>query len=653
MDEIKKKIQLVLDTQAARQMEREAQRALDEGTDPREAIRNLKKVDNSTSRLGDTFKRLGSVIAGVFAFQAIRGFAQDMFSLGTAAEETGSKFSTVFGAASAKMQGFLDQWASLAGLNKTVAKDFAATTGAILQGMGFTQEASVDTSEQVLRLAGDLQSFNNIPIEQTFGAIKSALAGSWEPMDRLGIVLRQADVDTRALINTGKKNVDQLTQQEKVLATLALMYERAGVQVGDLGRTQDSTANRARELNAQFQDVRIEIAERMLPVFADMVGWLSTNKESIAQGAQDAATGVGAILTAVGELTAAIARPIRLVVDVVTKVNGIEQDIRDYFYSIPWLRQLNEKLIAGAPAGTMTPQMRARLGAAGYDVDAVRGHMPFSRPDAAAALGGASTAAPRKPGPTAPTPPTAAEIAAARRAVEDMVTTMLRRLENTVAGSWNDKVTNPYGGPPTPPPIVSGISWSGGGARVDVASQAEATFGKILGTGKDVAYALTDSWSSFFDTLFTGFQDGENVFESFAAATAGLGKAIVANMTEGMAQWQMAEGMAKLASGTWPPNPSALAASSLHFAAAGLFRALGGMVSGGGTRLPSVGRDPGLGIAQRAERQGAELHLYLDPLSMEDPRFRTQAYGAVQRAQEEYGNMRVIRHPYPSGGMAG
>jgi hypothetical protein len=63
-----------------------------------------------------------------------------------------------------------------------------------------------------------------------------------------------------------------------------------------------------------------------------------------------------------------------------------------------------------------------------------------------------------------------------------------------------------------------------------------------------------------------------------------------------LAGFEIAEGIAKLASGIWPPNPTALAAAAQHFKAAQQFAQIGGGGGGGGG-----------GIAQSSFFQGGDL----------------------------------------------
>lgn len=231
-------------------------------------------MKGASQRLGaftkQTFSAQNALVA--LASTAALGLAaKKMFDLGAAVEETASKFNTVFGPATESVQDFIDDFATMAGLSQTAAKEIVATTGAIVQGMGLAQDASAKYAEEVVRLAGDLTSFNDVPIEETARAIQSAITGERESLKRLGIVILETDVQKRALVDTGKALAKELTQEEKALATLALITERAGVAIGDLERTQFSSANQARFLAAEFKNVAEQVATALMPALSAML----------------------------------------------------------------------------------------------------------------------------------------------------------------------------------------------------------------------------------------------------------------------------------------------------------------------------------------------------------------------------------------------
>jgi hypothetical protein len=236
---------------------------------------------NRLGKIGGTLKKFGAQIG--IAVAAVTGIGIAMkkaFDIGASIAETQSKFNTVFGPeASSQVQGFLDDFANKAGLTNTEAQGLVATTGAIAQGLGFSQKASGEFATSITALAGDLSSFNNIPTAETLLAINSALTGERESLKRLGIVIKETDVQQRAMADSGKSVAKALTAQEKATATLALISEKAGVAVGDLDRTQGSAANVARRLAAQFKEIRDAIATALMPAFQQILDRLAGSKD--------------------------------------------------------------------------------------------------------------------------------------------------------------------------------------------------------------------------------------------------------------------------------------------------------------------------------------------------------------------------------------
>lgn len=234
------------------------------GADTRGFVSGLNK---SKSRL----KSLNKEISLTRVALASAGFvfaAKKAFDLGAAVEETASKYRTVFGPAIKDANEFLGDFANMAGLSSREGQELAGTTGAIVQGMGFLQAETAKVTAEVLTLAGDFASFNNLRTEDTTRAITAALTGEREQMKQLGIVVTEVEVQQLALAQSGKTVVGELTQQDKVTASLAIITQKAGVQIGDLARTQLSAANRAKQFGATLRDMRDTMLVALQPAFA-------------------------------------------------------------------------------------------------------------------------------------------------------------------------------------------------------------------------------------------------------------------------------------------------------------------------------------------------------------------------------------------------
>lgn len=236
----------------------------------------------TTSEMQGGFKKIGTAAKMWIATIATSAFYTLRKALirSQEIEETASKFETVLGPSIGKANEFIKENARLMGLSRTEAQEMIATTTAIAQGMNFTGSEAADLGFDIVKLAGDLQSFNDVPIERTHNAITTALTGEREALKSLGIVIRETEVQERALANTGRDAADALTQQEKATATLELITQKAGVAVGDLERTATSSANRTRQSMANIQTLLDTLASKLNQSFGpQLITWLENALE--------------------------------------------------------------------------------------------------------------------------------------------------------------------------------------------------------------------------------------------------------------------------------------------------------------------------------------------------------------------------------------
>lgn len=227
-----------------------------------QAKKGLNDIDKGGQRAGKSAlsmaTALKAAVTGAVAAAVVR-LGKSVFDLGSGLAETANKFNTVFGDARGTVTAFGNEFARMAGLSIGQFQEMAATTGAVVQGMGYAEDAAAKFSNEVLKLSGDIASFNNLQTADVVHRITTALTGERDSLKQLGIVVLESEVQHRALQMRMAGVTGALTQQEKAAATLALVTERAGRAIGDLERTQHSTANTAKQLGA---DVRT-IAERL------------------------------------------------------------------------------------------------------------------------------------------------------------------------------------------------------------------------------------------------------------------------------------------------------------------------------------------------------------------------------------------------------
>lgn len=226
-------------------------------------------IQGAQRRIEETSKHLTSM--GKKMTYAITlplvGLGATMIKFASDAEEIDSKFRVTFSNVTKDAVNAMNILDKAYGLNTTQAKEMLSATGDLLTGFGFTQNASLDLSMQIQRLAVDLASFQNLEggTKRASEALTKALLGERESAKLLGIVIREEDVKKRILLNTNEGIVYSNENIAKAYATMQIAMEQSKNAIGDYERTNKSFANQWRELKADLYDVFIAFGEILIP----------------------------------------------------------------------------------------------------------------------------------------------------------------------------------------------------------------------------------------------------------------------------------------------------------------------------------------------------------------------------------------------------
>lgn len=314
--------------------------------DADDAIRAMRSMNRELGRTDDATQRasrstgvfstgLGGLRAGIIGINAaavatgigIYGLANAMgsaVSAATSAVETQSKLNTVFGESSAALTSWSETSATAFGLSQQAAQAAAGDFGNMFSQLGIGLGVSADMSMQMVELAADFASFHNADITDVLTAQAAAFRGEYDAVQRFVPVINAAAVEERAMEMGLAATTTGLTQQDKALATHALLIEGAGDATGDFARTSEGLANQQRILTAQIDDLQATIGAALLPVVTDVVSgvsdWISRNDELLSQdvpAAIEAMTQAGEDLWAILNEIANFP-PIQLTVEIIT-----------------------------------------------------------------------------------------------------------------------------------------------------------------------------------------------------------------------------------------------------------------------------------------------------------------------------------------------
>ena len=258
--------------------------------DEKGAVKGVKKLNKGIEKTTDTTKKaeksqksffskmkagyaiMGAVLAGV----VIKGLSV-LVRKASDAQETFSKFNTVFKSVKKEADSVADSFKRNFGLSSVAAKKLLSDTGDLLSGFGFTGKAALDLSKQVNELAVDLASFTNFAggAEGASAALTKALLGERESVKSLGISILESDVKAKILLLTQQGLTFETNRQAKAYATLIIAQEQSKNAIGDFARTSQDFANQVRILKSRFDDLLVVWGSKLIPLINPIIGFLS------------------------------------------------------------------------------------------------------------------------------------------------------------------------------------------------------------------------------------------------------------------------------------------------------------------------------------------------------------------------------------------
>jgi len=227
--------------------------------------RGMKAMTRAVGVMRDALFGLPGILTAI-ATGGVALLARAMIEAASDAEETASRFRISFGQIAVEAETAAIAISGDMGRSVTEIRNSMADFGSLLSTVGFGEEEALDASTALAQLAIDLGSFQNVSDERASEALRSGLLGEAEALKSLNIFVNEATVKAKAY-ELGIADVGaELSDQQKVLARLAVIMEGNSLAHGDAARTSDSYANATKRLLSQVTGLREEMGTRLIEV---------------------------------------------------------------------------------------------------------------------------------------------------------------------------------------------------------------------------------------------------------------------------------------------------------------------------------------------------------------------------------------------------
>ena len=241
----------------------EANESIDETTD---------KASGAEGKMSSAFKKIGGVIATVFAVEKIKEFGANCINAAADASAMSSQFSQVFGELESTASANLTAIAENTGIVENRLKGSYTQIAAFAKTGGMETAEALSLADRAMVAVADSAAFYDRSLEETTESLQSFLKGNYENDAALGLSCTETTRNAKANELYGK-SFNELSEAQKQL-TLLQMVEDANKLSGAMGqaaRESDTWTNQTGNLKQAWTDFQAVIGEKFLPIAVQVV----------------------------------------------------------------------------------------------------------------------------------------------------------------------------------------------------------------------------------------------------------------------------------------------------------------------------------------------------------------------------------------------
>ena len=275
--------------------------------------RDMQSAAQTMDRAGRDMQRVGRNLSTRVTLPLV-GIGAAAIKMSVDAEEAANKFNVVMGEAADDVRRRFRDLQDTIPLTQDQMESLAAGVQDLLVPLGFVRSEAAGMSADMVELAADLASFNNVAASVPLEALKSGLAGQSRPLRQFGIDVSQARLELLALEEGLISQGQELTASARAQAIMIAATRDSADAIGDAARTADSAANSFRFLKRDLMELGQGIGDIIVPAILPMVHHLRDVvrvMREMSPETQRLVVGIGAVAAAIGPLLVILGTLIR------------------------------------------------------------------------------------------------------------------------------------------------------------------------------------------------------------------------------------------------------------------------------------------------------------------------------------------------------
>lgn len=238
----------------------------------------LSNITKDANRASSSMLGFGKSLKQFVGVGAIYGIANEMAKITNstiAMIETTNLFNVAMGDMAVETNKTVTAMSKLYGFDPSNLQSSIGTFNLLARSMGINSSNAQILSTNTSKLAVDLSSLTNVPINQVMQDLRSGLVGQSETVYKYGIDVTEAGLKTEALAQGISKSVRNMTQGEKMALRYATMIRQTTLAQGDFARTINTPANQLKVLSERFITLSRTIGSVFLPALGQILPYVN------------------------------------------------------------------------------------------------------------------------------------------------------------------------------------------------------------------------------------------------------------------------------------------------------------------------------------------------------------------------------------------
>lgn len=228
---------------------------------------SLSNINKDANRASDSIGKFGrslNQLVGASKMYLLADALAKSINASIAQIETINLFNVAMGDTAEHADLLVQKIHDIYGFDSTNLQSAIGTFALLARSMGMGATQAEILSSNTAKLAYDLSSLTNVPINQVMADLKSGLVGQSETVYKYGIDITEASLKTTAFAMGIDKSVRNMSQGEKVALRYATMLKQTTLAQGDFARTINTPANQLKVLSERFVTLQRAIGNMFL-----------------------------------------------------------------------------------------------------------------------------------------------------------------------------------------------------------------------------------------------------------------------------------------------------------------------------------------------------------------------------------------------------